>query len=284
MSDFLAHHGILGQKWGTRNGPPYPLKGSVIRDGHWYVSSKGTKNYDIKKGTVAQTLSYDKNRTKDADMYFAALSKSDKDFYNALFNKKIPNDEKDENGKRIGPAYYLKYAIKNQAQSDIKTANEKDGAKAFMNLMKSSKDFSNYVLDEKRMSSMIDERRSQFKGYKESLESIKKMRSNPDNIDPRDAAKAYRLFNYAIPNESPDAMRQRARFFKELKKEGYGAVLDTNDAIYGKFKMKDPVIVFDKDAMKTVSIERVKGYEKLISQIKSLFYVRDIVENYEQVE
>lgn len=24
--EYLAHHGILGQKWGQRNGPPYPLK------------------------------------------------------------------------------------------------------------------------------------------------------------------------------------------------------------------------------------------------------------------
>lgn len=24
--DYLEHHGILGQKWGVRNGPPYPLK------------------------------------------------------------------------------------------------------------------------------------------------------------------------------------------------------------------------------------------------------------------
>lgn len=27
-SNFLAHHGILGQKWGRRNGPPYPLNSS----------------------------------------------------------------------------------------------------------------------------------------------------------------------------------------------------------------------------------------------------------------
>ena len=26
--DYLAHHGILGQRWGKRNGPPYPLSAS----------------------------------------------------------------------------------------------------------------------------------------------------------------------------------------------------------------------------------------------------------------
>ena len=27
-SNYLMHHGILGQKWGHKNGPPYPLGSS----------------------------------------------------------------------------------------------------------------------------------------------------------------------------------------------------------------------------------------------------------------
>lgn len=26
MNRYLVHHGILGQKWGKKNGPPYPLE------------------------------------------------------------------------------------------------------------------------------------------------------------------------------------------------------------------------------------------------------------------
>lgn len=29
MDTYLKHHGIKGQKWGSRNGPPYPLKSSA---------------------------------------------------------------------------------------------------------------------------------------------------------------------------------------------------------------------------------------------------------------
>ena len=34
--DYLAHHGILGQKWGDRNGPPYPL----YREGKYSSAEK----------------------------------------------------------------------------------------------------------------------------------------------------------------------------------------------------------------------------------------------------
>ncbi len=39
----ISHHGILGQKWGNRNGPPYPLGG-------------GKKSYLYKKTPWKQYL------------------------------------------------------------------------------------------------------------------------------------------------------------------------------------------------------------------------------------
>lgn len=37
MTDYLVHHGIKGQRWGVRNGPPYPLSSAK----HQRVVSKG---------------------------------------------------------------------------------------------------------------------------------------------------------------------------------------------------------------------------------------------------
>lgn len=31
MDNKLYHHGIKGQKWGKRNGPPYPLSGDSVK-------------------------------------------------------------------------------------------------------------------------------------------------------------------------------------------------------------------------------------------------------------
>lgn len=32
-SDDLYHHGIKGQKWGVRRGPPYPIEDTIMRTG-----------------------------------------------------------------------------------------------------------------------------------------------------------------------------------------------------------------------------------------------------------
>lgn len=265
MNDFLYHHGILGQKWGVRNGPPYPLEGKRVNRHGYKLSKKGEKKYTISAQKRAQTLSYDKERLSGADMYFASLTNYDKAFYKKYFNQALPNDEKDEYGKPIGPSHYLKWNIVTSANKEINVANEREGIEAFIDLIEKDRDFYNFVLDRKRMASMIDERRASYKGYAEALSVYD---SGSGEISDDQAAKLYRLFNYAIPNDSPDAKRQRAKFFRELSDRGYGALLDTNDAIYGKFKMEQPVIIFDMDSIDIDDIYRTSDTEKTIAQVQ----------------
>lgn len=63
----LYHHGILGQRWGQRNGPPYPLSGSQHSA---YEKKKGWQKSlndpDSAKGYARRLNKYDKQIAKYA--------------------------------------------------------------------------------------------------------------------------------------------------------------------------------------------------------------------------
>jgi hypothetical protein len=280
----LSHHGILGQKWGSRNGPPYPLKGgdySAREVNKIFVQRKkknsiyNKKHFDnvISEKDVLSTLSYDKDRTKNVDMFYAAYKPLDKHQYNALFNKPIQKPIYDENGDEIGTGTYLKYRINNKVKHDMKVASEDAASKAFTNLYSNDRDFYNYVTDASRMQQAFVSDKYKFKGYREARKELENIRSGkiPSNDD---LQKVYRMFNYTIPYDGSgnkragdDTAKQRAKFFKELKSQGYGAVLDTNDAIYGGFKATAPVIVFDMDAIIPSSVKQTTISSKAISNV-----------------
>ena len=262
----LYHHGIRKQKWGVRNGPPYPLRGgdyseperkAVYRARKSHNSIYNKRHFDeVMKAdkTKLHTLSYDENRTKNADMFYATHNRLDSHQYNALFNRPAPEDILDENGNKIGTDLHMKYRIDNNIKTDMKIASEDSGAKIFGALYKKDRDFYNFVTDEDRMRSYFVDSKYKFKGYREARTVLQKIDSGTYTPTSKDIQKVYRMFNYVIPYDGAgdawkgsDMALQRAKFFAACKDAGYGAVLDTNDAIYGGFKAKSPIIVFDME-------------------------------------
>lgn len=204
-------------------------------------------------------------------MFYAVTNVWDKKQYDALFNKPTPSDIKDENGKSLGSGVFCKYAIDNKIASDMKVASEDSGAKIFGDLFKKNRDFYNFVTDDKRMSNYFVDSKYKFKGYREARDSLDKAKAGEEITDD-DIKKIYRMFNYVIPYDgqgdkrgAKDVATQRARFFSKAKEAGYGALLDTNDAIYGAFKARQPVIVFDMDSVVPDKIRRTVVTEKLLS-------------------
>lgn len=284
MEVVLAHHGILGQKWGKRNGPPYPLHGGDYtesekkeitgkrRSGNSLYNKKHFDEVLSADKTTLSTLSYNKDRTKNTDMFYATHDILDKHQYNALFNRPVPQTLYDEKGQAIGTGTCFKYRIDNKLKSNIKVASEDSGADIFMKLYKKDRDFYNFVTDSNRMENYFVKDKYKFKGYQESKQVLDKMKEPGYKPSSDDLNKIYRMFNYVIPYDGQgnvrkgnDVLKQRTKFFDELKKEGYGAVLDTNDAIYGGFKARSPVIVFDMSQVIPDSVYQTKMSDKLVS-------------------
>lgn len=274
----LYHHGILGQKWGKKNGPPYPLKGGdysaeenrkIARERKFHKDSiYNKKHFDkvITTKDTLSTLSYDQNRTKNTDMFYATYKKIDKAEYGSLFNQKVPQPITDKKGNVIGTSNMYKFKINNKLKEDIKVASEDSATEVFLDLYKNNRNFYNYVTDPKRMQSLFVDSKYGFKGYREARDSLNRIRESEKPTE-RDVRNVYRMFNYVIPNQDKDTVNIRTQFFQKLSDNGYGAVLDTNDAIYGKFKAEAPVIVFDMSKIVEDSIKRTTTLDKISSSI-----------------
>lgn len=67
----LQHHGILGQKWGKRNGPPYPLgsedHSASEKKAGWRKSVKKDKPVTSKNYRRKPTKAYSEAKIKDID-------------------------------------------------------------------------------------------------------------------------------------------------------------------------------------------------------------------------
>lgn len=80
---YLAHHGIKGQKWGVRNGPPYPLDAVVASRS--YGKAKVTAQTSITKDTYSKINDiFRKMPIEDRRLIDPDISDKPQDYYDSL--------------------------------------------------------------------------------------------------------------------------------------------------------------------------------------------------------
>lgn len=80
MNDTLYHHGIKGQKWGVKNGPPYPIQKYRLSKGTNLTRYSATDERNLRTGTYASYTPHDIKWYKD-------------DFVNGKLGVKNPGEQ-----------------------------------------------------------------------------------------------------------------------------------------------------------------------------------------------
>lgn len=80
------------------------------------------------------------------------------------------------------------------------------------------------------------------------------MRKDPSKLSNSEKIAIYKALNLSLTNHNAQEVAAQDRFYSELKKKGYNALLDYNDKDYSSYHAKRPMIVFDTDSVRLQSV------------------------------
>lgn len=220
----LAHHGIQNQKWGVRNGPPYPL-------------SRSQKSSAEKRAeSDSDSIKIDKGQTIHRIMPKEWVEK-EKDYSGHAYASYRPEDV--ERYKQFARMFgdgnnYVDLTFK--AKDVLISPSTKRRVDAFIELMDNN----------------LDARNEMIKATRNPFCFMPKSRLNRLD-DPEQAKKAYDKFAYLLVTRR----NLRDPYFKKLEEEGYSMVMDDAD-IKGKISSA-PIIVFDRKKSLDVDSANIIG-------------------------
>lgn len=236
----LKHHGVKNQKWGVRNGPPYPLDES--------------RDTIIKKGTYFYRISSIEKEDTQERGYFS-ISEDDHNIYllrSLSLLKKMKNDKY---------GYSIQYESKNSIRlpgkiklrkivgSVIKESSDEDVYDAFYNFRQDKYDKNNR--------------------HHEDL--VKSIRILYDKKTPGKYDTAHIRMNQMLNNPFKTS-KVRDHIFLKLKEEGYGGFFDYFDK--NQFS-KLPIVLLDRSGLTQKSLTKVTEYKSEEIEKK----VKDYLEN-----
>lgn len=222
----------------------------------------------LKRGTTFARIQTSKEFENFA--FYATYKKVDSDKYMGLFGKKLTSRansdakraEKTANtsgseadaatAKQLrDKANNMKvYQLKLETTKKLKVPSDENASDITANLLKDS-EFKKNVVASIEDSKEKMRRPTQQVLFKQAQNALNK---DPSKMTTSEKVAVYKALNLSLTNHNQQEVAAQAKFYSELKKKGYNALLDYNDEEYSSYHAKRPMIVFDTDSVKLQSV------------------------------
>ena len=249
----------------------------------------------LKNGTPLKRIQTAKDFEKFA--FYATYKKQDSDKYMGLFGKNLISrgeaeaKRAEKKAKETGSEEDAKLAKEYRAKSDglkvyqlsiaaskkLKVPSDENAAHITANLLKEKK-FKNDVEASISDSKEKMRRPTQQLLFKQAQKAIAK---DPSKMTKYEKVSIYKALNLSLVNHNSKEVSAQNRFYSELKKKGYNALLDYNDKSYSSYHAKRPMIVFDTDSvnLKAVTETNPKVVNQLYKKYNRQRIVKEIPAN-----
>lgn len=235
---------------------------------HTNMAGKQFTDEYLEKGTTFSRIQTAETFEKFA--FYATYKSSDVEMYMGLFGKNLRDravgdakraerlanktgDETDILNAKNAREYSdnLKvYQLKITAEKKLKVPSDENAADITSKLLREPK-FKSDVEESIRDSKEKMKRPSQQILFTQAQNAMKK---DPDKMTSSEKVAVYKALNLSLVNHNAQEISAQDRFYTELKKKGYNALIDINDKAYSSYHAKKPMIVFDVDSVKLSSV------------------------------
>jgi hypothetical protein len=169
------------------------------------------------------------------------------------------------------------YQLKLEATKKLRIPSDENASDITAKLLK-EKDFKDNVVAsiEDSKSKML--RPQQQILFKQAQNALQK---DPSKLTKSEKTAIYKAFNLSLVNHNAQEIAAQDRFYGELKKKGYNALLDYNDKEYSSYHAKRPMIVFDVGSVKLQSVTQTnpKVVDKLYRRYNAERVSKEVIAN-----
>ena len=241
---------------------------NLVMTGKTHLTGKQYVDTYLAKGTSFKRIQTSEKFENFA--FYATYKKQDSDKYMGLFGKNLASRAEAEanraeklakntkNADDISKAAELReksdnlkvYQLSIEATKKLKVPSDENAAHITANLLK-EKQFKDDVI-----ASIVDSKEKMRRPQQQILfnQSLKALNKDPSKMSSAEKVAVYKALNLSLTNHESYEISAQNRFYGELKKKGYNALLDYNDREYSSYHAKRPMIVFDTDSVKLQAI------------------------------